>query len=115
MFLAKPAILFKEYATYGLLVLNREIREQVGPDIRTTVGGNLKMLAEETGLDVWKASPGQLRKELMEKSAVEVPLDQVWRIQYLRRLLESRLEAYYMGWMDKEEDLTRLINSLCVN
>ena len=34
-------------------------------DIRTTVGANLHFLKEETGLDIWQVSPGELRRVLL--------------------------------------------------
>ena len=83
-------------------------------DVRTTVGENLQLLKEETGLDTWQASPGEIRRKLKEKSEVKVPDQDMWRIPYLRKLLQARLEASYEGQEEKVEELTNLVNSLCI-
>ena len=83
-------------------------------DIRTTVGANLQLLKEETGLDTWQASPGEIRRKLKEKSEVKVPDQDMWRIPYLRKLLQARLEASYKGQEEKVEELTNRVNSLFI-
>ena len=38
-----------------------------------------------------------------------------WRIQYLRLLLEQRQDWHYRGEEDQEEEVQRLVDSLCIN
>ena len=84
-------------------------------DIRTPVGSNLQLLKEDAGMNAWLASPARLKTALREKGRVMVPEGEAWRITYLLKLLTSRLEAKYGGFKDKEEELTSLVNSLCIN
>ena len=72
-------------------------------DIRSSTGSNLAMLREETGLDPWTCSKGQLRAALLQAEQVPVPAADAWRVPYMRRLLQERLLHHYSG--DKEEEL----------
>ena len=61
-----------------------------GRDVRTTTGGNLRLLGELSGLDPWVFGSSRLKEEIMKSETSEVPpLDQ-WRIPYLCSLLERR-------------------------
>ena len=84
-----------------------------GRDIRKTTGSNLKLIHDETGLDAWQASPGQLRAALQASGRVEILSLDEWRIPYLRKLLDNRRNSYYKG--NEDEDYQSLIDSLCVN
>ena len=84
----------------------------VARDIRTTTGRNLYLIRDLTGLDPWCCSSEKVKKALGEKM-VEVPEQDMWRIPYLERLLEERGEAHYQ--MGNTNELTGLIDSLCVN
>ena len=84
-------------------------------DIRSSVGSNLALIGQETGLDAWSASPGELRAKLLEKEQLTVPPEDEWRIPYLRKLLEQRRFAFYRG-DDKETKMCQnLIDSICTN
>ena len=49
------------------------------------------------------------------KETVAVPPEDQWRVPYLRRLLEQRLQFYYSGDKENETRVQTLIDSLCVN
>ena len=84
-------------------------------DLRSSVGTNLALLRQETGLDPWVIGPGHLQTALLAKDRVVVPDRDKWRVPYLERLLAERLQAYYAADTLTEERLTVLINSLVVN
>ena len=84
----------------------------VARDVRTTTGMNLHHVQEMTGLDPWNCMGGQVRKVLDEK-LVELPVQDEWRLPYLGRLLEQRGQKYYL--VEDTDELTELIDSLCVN
>ena len=84
-------------------------------DLRSSVGSNLALLRQETGLDPWVIGPGHLQTALLAKDRVVVPDRDKWRVPYLERLLAERLQAYYRADTLAEEKLTVLINSLVVN
>ena len=79
-------------------------------DIRSTVGSNLATLQKESGvLDPWTSSPGQLKAALLRSEAVQVPLQDAWRVPYLSHLLGARLKCYYSGDLKDEKKLMSLI------
>jgi len=75
---------------------------------RSTTGRNLMKIERETQLDPWTVEAWQVRDAV---ARVEVPPMEGWRVQYLGKLLEARME------MDTKcqdmEDVTTLIDSLC--
>ena len=79
-------------------------------DIRSTTGSNIRNLEAETKLDLWSASPRQVRKVLEEK-VVKVPDRDKWRIGFLGRLLTERGDSFYRG--EEVQAITELIDSLC--
>ena len=62
-------------------------------DIRSSVGSNLALLREESGLDPWTCSTGQLRAALQQAEEVPVPEEDAWRVLYTWRLLQH----FYSG------------------
>ena len=84
-------------------------------DLRSAVGSNLRLIEEETGLNPWQCSPGQLKMTSLENSKVEIQKQDEWRVPYLTKLLEKRLSARYRGSTEEEEEIQSLINSLCIN
>ena len=85
-------------------------------DLRSPVGSNLALLRKETGgLDPWTAGPGQLNRALLQNEAKPVPTQDAWRVPFLRRLLEERLQHFYMGDKLQESRIQGLIDSLVVN
>ena len=63
-------------------------------DRRSSVGSNLALLAEETGLDPWICSWAHLRAGLLQAEVVPIPVEDLWRIPYVWRLLEERLQHF---------------------
>jgi len=87
-----------------------------GRDIRSTVGSNLALLRLESGgLDPWTVSAGRLKAALVRAETAPVPPADAWRVPYLRRLLQERLQYHYNGNNKEEERVKSLINSLVRN
>ena len=84
-------------------------------DLRCSTGSNLALLREETGLDLWTCSVGQLRAALHQAEQVPVPPADAWRVPYMRRLLQERLVHYYSGNLEEEQRVQGLLDSLVVN
>ena len=66
-------------------------------------------MKKETGLDPLSFCPGKMKAVLGKKLAVVTDRDR-WRVSYLYRLLEERVQAFYE--VEDCEHLTVLINSL---
>ena len=73
------------------------------------------MVEEASGLSVWSSTTRQVRKAVKEKETVAVPPEDSWRVPYLRKLLEQRLEHHYRADKENEDRVQQLIDSLCVN
>ena len=86
-----------------------------GRDVRTTTGGNLRMLRELSGLDPWVFGSSRLKEELNKRETKEVPLLDQWRVPYLSSLLERRQVLHFQGDIEGEKELSDLVDSLCVN
>ena len=84
-------------------------------DVRTNMGSNLRVLWEESGLDPWTSSKSLMRDRLRVSDRVEVPEADLWRIDYLRKLMDAQQEAYYDNDDDKFLQTTDLIESLVKN
>ena len=84
-------------------------------DIRSSVGSNLALLGEETGLDPWTCPTGQLRAALTHAEEVSVPAEDAWRVPYTWRLLEERLRHFYSGDIQEEQRVQGLLDSLVTN
>ena len=82
----------------------------VAGDVTSTTGKNLYVLRWETGLDPLATSLVKMKTAIWSKVA-EVPVDDVWRLEYLGKLLEARGDAHYGG--EDTHQLTVLIDSLC--
>ena len=84
-------------------------------DLRSSLGSNLALLREESGLDPWTCSPGHLRAALQLADEVPVPEEDAWCVPYTWRLLEQRLQHYYSGNTEEEEQVQSLLDSLVKN
>ena len=62
-------------------------------DLRTTTGSNIWALEEATGLSVWNSITAQVRRTVRQKEIVAVPSGDYWRVPYLKRFLEQRLQG----------------------
>ena len=84
-------------------------------DIRSTVGSNLALIREETSLDPWTCSKGQLRAALLQSEVVPVKDEDAWRSPYMWRLLQERLLHYYNGDTENEKRVQGLLDALVCN
>ena len=87
--------------------ISREVQvvaDIVGRCARLNTGSNLHRIQIETGLDPWVVPHWMIMYKI--KRAATKPED-AYRVQYLRKLLEARLDA------KENEELNSLINSLC--
>ena len=84
-------------------------------DIRSSLGKNIKIIRDLTGLDPWTAPKQQLRSALELGLQTTVPEVDFWRTKYLANLLAERSEAHYRA--DEEEvcRLSSLVESLVTN
>ena len=81
-------------------------------DLRSNLGSNLSHVKQETGLDPWIYGGARMREALIEANTVKVPEQDQWRIGYLSKLINLRLEAFFCGDTEEEENINTLINSL---
>ena len=84
-------------------------------DLRSSAGSNLALLQEETGLDPWTCSVGQLRSALLQAEEVPVPAADAWCVPYMRRLLQERLHHFYSGDKEQEQRVQGLLDSLVIH
>ena len=80
----------------------------VAGDVTTTTGA--EVLRWKTGLDPLATSLVKMKAAIWSNLAA-VPVDDVWRLEYLGKLLKARGDAHY-GEEDTNQ-LTVLIDSLC--
>ena len=85
----------------------------VSRDIQSTTGLNLNLVESASGLSAWDTSQEKLREATIMKEEVIVEEGEQWRIVYLSKLLQQRQELEYAG--EDVEEITSLINSLCIN
>ena len=85
----------------------------VSRDVQTTTGSNLRLIERETGLSAWSTGPGKLKDALVRHEIALVEDREKWRIPLLNKLLIQRQELFYLG--EDIEDISGLINSLCIN
>ena len=87
----------------------------VGRDLRSTTGSNLKLLEESSGLNPWTYDSSRIKMELIAREKVVIPEQDAWRIGYLKKLLEERQMFTYSGEMDMMNQVSDLIDSVCIN
>ena len=93
----------------------RTVALLAGRDLRTTTGSNIRLVEEASGLSVWSSTTAQVRSAVRQRELVPVPPADLWRLPYLRRLLEQRLQHHYRGEKEEETRIQSLIDSLCDN
>ena len=81
-------------------------------DIRSSLGKNIKIIRDLTGLDPWIASKQQMRSALELGLQTRIPEADFWRTRYLAKLLAEKSEAYYRADEEEVGRLTSLIESL---
>ena len=87
----------------------------VGRDLRSTTGSNLKLVEESSGLNPWIFDSSRVKKELIERETAVIPDQDSWRISYLKKLLEERHMFVYSGEVDMMNQVSDLIDSVCIN
>ena len=85
----------------------------VSRDVQTTTGTNLRLIERETGLSAWITGQVKLKDALVQKETVPVEEREKWRIPLLNKLMIQKQELLYLG--EDIEDISGLINSLCIN
>ena len=98
-------------ASYEVQVLSRFLAR----DMQSVIGRNLWLVHELTNLNPWAVQYGKLQAALQAEEAVDVPVQDRWRLPYLLSLLKQRREAHNLVLENEEEALTNLINSLVIN
>ena len=84
-------------------------------DLRSSIGSNLAVFREESGLTPWTYSMGQLRAALMLAEEVPAPPEDAWRVLYTGRLLEERLHYFYTADTKEEQRVQDILDSLVTN
>ena len=84
-------------------------------DLRSSVGSNLRQIAEISSVDPWAVSNTALKHLLNNSLRARVPAVDQWRINYLPKLLDAKLEAYYSSNTDEDAGIGDLILSLVTN
>ena len=60
-------------------------------------------------------TPSRVKKELIERETAIIPDQGSWRISYLKKLLEERQMFIYSGEVDMMNQVSDLIDSVCIN
>ena len=84
-------------------------------DLQSTLGRNRRYVEDLTKLDPMHVNSKLVMDILRRKEIVEVPDEAEWRLPYLTKLLEQRQLSSYRVEVEKEKELSSLIDSLCIN
>ena len=84
-------------------------------DIHSTLGYNLRLISDKTGLDPWCVTNGLIRDKLTSRETPTARYEDEWRVVYLAKLLAERLECHYSSDTNEETRLGNLISSLIAN
>ena len=87
----------------------------LGRDIRSNTGNNIRLIKEYSGGNPWADSTASLRARLLEAEVVDIPDSDLWRVKYLGVLLGQRQEWHYMGQVEEEKAVQKLVDSLSIN
>ena len=86
----------------------RHLARIVSRDARSTVFQNVKLIEEVSGLSPWNNTKNKIVDKL---SKVEIPENNQWRLTFLKKLLDLRLEKESL--MHDTDTLDKMIDSLC--
>ena len=86
-----------------------------GHKLRSSLGSNLELVRNETGLNPWAVGQAELRAKRDTAHRAEIPDVDHWRVPALQKLLEARLAAHYTADKVEEKRLLGLIDSLVIN
>ena len=84
-------------------------------DLRSSLGSNLALVREVSGLNPWVAGRANLWAALEAADRVPVPQQDSWRAPLLEKLLVARLQVFYAADKVEEKRLQDLISSLVKN
>ena len=84
-------------------------------DLRSSLGSNLRILSDVSGLDPWSTTGEEMKVRLRESLRKKTPESEIWRVTYLRKLLSEKQFAFYNCDQAKVIELSQLIDSLVVN
>ena len=101
----------RKSASHEVQVMSRLLAR----DIQSVTGKNLQYIYDASGLNPWTVSQGRLKAALVAGEVAEVPLQDRWRLAYLRSLLSQRRVAHSLALDEEETRLTKLIDSLVAN
>ena len=79
-----------------------------GRDLESSTGQNLAGIRRETGINPWSASSMMVKSFYNDSQCEERDL---WRINLLRKYLDTRLEMEKN--LEDTKEITKLIDSLC--
>ena len=77
------------------------------------MASSLRLIEISSGLSAWDAGQDNLKEAVRMKEGVSVDEFDRWRIPYLGKLLGQKQELTYLG--EEVEEISSLINSLCIN
>ena len=81
---------------------------------RTTIGANLALVVEMTGLEPWTSTKQELRTGLEAAERAPVPPGDEWRLLALQKLLAERITARYKADTTEVDRLGELISKLVI-
>ena len=106
--------LFSRYVNFVKLLqksFSYEIRslfEIIGYNCQSNTGRNLYSIQAQTGLDPYRISSRQIRDLEMGQ---QIPVNEMWRIPTLDRLLKKRNDL--LDNMENTDEVETLIDSVC--
>ena len=113
--LAAPFYTVKQQLIGRYVEFINKLRKSASPEVciifsmvsrcaRSNTGKNILNIERETLCDPWRTPSWLIRDQV---NRVDVPSSELWRIHYIRKLLDARRE------MDVTEDLSTLLEGLC--
>ena len=87
----------------------------ISRDKRSVTGKNISLVNNMSGCDGWVDSPAKVKAALHQAETVEIGDVDQWRVGYLGTLLHQRQEWEYLGEREEQDQVQRLIDSLCIN
>ena len=116
----KASVLGRFHSFFLSLLMSDSLEIQVmanlaARDLRTSLGSNVRLLLDITGLDPWTTSVSTMKAALRDSLIADIPPPDSWRVNFLSKLLSERESAYFNYNEEYTEETTQLINSLVVN
>ena len=81
-------------------------------DIRSTTSRNINLVKNKSSLDPTATGNLKLKEALHKAELVEIPAQDMWRIDYTKSLLSQLQMAKYLVQDDRVSELQILIDSL---